>query len=839
MNPSFSQFTDKEPEEVLKELKSEKKGLSQKEAKERLKVFGFNEIKEKEISTLSILFRQFKSTFFYLLFFSGILAWFLGEKINSALILIFAFLNAILGFIQEFRAQRALSLLKQYFPPDVNVMREGKEIIIDKKFLVPGDIVLLGVGDIVPADLRIIETRNLLVDESILTGESEPAIKTEEKIKRAENTFEAKNILFSGTAIVSGKAKGVVISTGKNTEIGRIGKSLARIEKESFFEKEIKNFSKLILRFILATIILIFLAYLLIKGKQNIGDFLIFSLALTVGIIPEALPLISVLSLSNGALRLAKKNVLVKRLSAIEDLGNIEILCTDKTGTITENKLVLEEIFAPDENKCLDFAFYTSSLLEQVNLVTVMNAFDLAIYDKVKNRVKDLKRTKLISEIPFSPHRLRNSVLVERENKKFLVVRGAPEKVLELTKLSEKEKEEILEKAKKEGERGKRVLAIATKEFFENSYSEKDEKDLEFLGLLFFFDPLKKDAKSSLTLAEKLGVRVKILTGDAPEVAGRIAKEAGIVERENEVILGKDLEGISEKEFDEICEKYDVFARVLPETKLKIIQSLQKKYEVGFIGEGINDAPALKIANTAIVVKGAAEISKEVADIILLKDDLRVIVEGIRMGRSIFSNVQKYIKATLSSNFGNMYSMAAVSLLFPFLPMLPPQILLLNLLTDLPLVSISTDTLDLEELKKPKFQRFNEIFLLIFFFSLVSSLFDFIFFGIFYPLGEKAIQTHWFLLSVLTEIFIILSVRTRKFFLLAKPPQPFLIFLSIFVCFFSFLLPFTSFGKKYFSFITPTLPTILTVISISLAYLGTNEIVKHFYFKYLHRNPRE
>jgi Mg2+-importing ATPase len=432
---------------------------------------------------------------------------------------------------------------------------------------------------------------------------------------------------------------------------------------------------------------------------------------------------------------------------------------------------------------------------------------------------------------------LRNSVLVEFEGKRFLILRGAPEKILEISRGIEREG--ILKVAKEKGKEGKRVLAIAFKEFSGNSFSESDERDLEFLGILCFLDPLKKDAKKTLNLAKRLGVQIKILTGDAKEVAAQVAKEIGLIKEESEVILGKDLEDLSEKEFDEACQKYSVFARVLPETKLKIIKSLQKRYEVGFVGEGINDAPALKEANVAIVVKGAAEISKEVADIILLKDDLHTIVEGIRRGRNIFSNIQKYIKATLASNFGNMYSMAGISLIFPFLPMLPTQVLLLNLLTDLPLVSVATDTLDPEELRRPKAQKFSQILPYIFFLALVSSLFDFIFFGIFFDQGEKSIQTHWFLLSVLTELAIIFSIRTRKFFLLAKSPSPILVSLSILVWIVSFTLPFTKFGQNYFYFIPPTLQTILIIFSLGLAYLLSNEIVKHLYFKHLSGRPSD
>lgn len=830
MEAVFKKYAQKEIKEVFELLRTREGGLNEEEVNGLRKIYGFNEIKDKKTSVFEILIRQIKSAFFYLLVFAATLSWLVaGEKINSLLIFIFAFLNVILGFFQELKAQRAISLLKKYFPPDIKVLRGKKEKIIDKKFLVPGDIVILEAGDVVPADLRIIEAKNLLVDEAILSGESEPVAKISEKIEKTESIFEAKNILFSGTSIVSGKAKGVVISIGEGAEIGKIGKLMSETERPSVYEKEIRDFSKVVLRFVVLTIIFIFLANLLIKKQQSLTEFTIFCLALLVGIVPEALPVVVGISLSNGALRLAKKNVLVKRLAAIEDLGNVEILCTDKTGTITEGTMVLSEIFSKDEKKCLEFAFFASSGLEK-DIIT--NPFDLAVYEKIKENITELKKTKLLFEVPFSPHRLRNSVLVENRGEKFLIVRGAPEKIFELSK-KDFDKEKLMEKIKEKGKEGKRVLAIAFKKFEKEIFSEDDEKELEFLGVLFFLDPLKKDAKSTLNLAKKLGIQVKIITGDSPEVAASVAKEIGLIENEDEVVLGKNLEGVSQKELQEICNKYSVFARVLPETKLTIIKTLQQNYEVGFIGEGINDAPALKIANVAIAVNGAAEISKEAADIILLKEDLKTIIEGIRRGRNIFSNIQKYIKATLSSNFGNMYSMAGISLLFPFLPMLPTQILLLNLLSDLPLVAVATDTLDPEELKRPKLQRFSEIFPFIFFLALISSLFDFIFFGIFYQYGEKSIQTHWFLLSVLTEIFIILSVRTRKFFLLAKPPAPILIFLAIIVWIFSFILPFTTLGQKYFFFATPTFSTILTIISIAFAYLAANEIVKHFYFKHL------
>ena len=832
---NFPEFTQKEKEEIFEIFKSRETGLTDKEAENLQKVYGLNEIKVKEVGAWDILIRQFKSAFFYLLFIAGILALIFGEKINGILIFVFAFINVFLGFFQEFRAQRAISILKEYLPKEVEVLREGKEKFIDKKFLVPGDIVLLDSGDIVLADLRIFESKNFLVDESTLTGESQPIAKISEPLeKESKEIFGAKNIAFSGTSVISGKAKGIVIGTGKNTEFGKIAKLTAETAKPSIYEKELADFSKVILKTVLFTILAVFLASFLIKKEIPKSDFAIFCLAIIVGIVPEALPVIVGSALSRGALRLARKKVVMERLSAIEDLGNMEILCTDKTGTLTENKLKIEEVISVDKERCLNFAFLASEFLEKRKL---RNPFDIAIFQKTKKEERlILKKYKLLFEIPFDPKRKMNSVLIEGENKnKILILRGAPEEILErcLEIEGNLNKEEIEKNLKKEGEEGKRILAIAYKNFKKDEYSEKDESDLKFLGYITFLDPLKKTAKATLELAKKLGVQIKILTGDAPEVAGKVANDVRLIDDPKKVILGKDLDSLSENEFEKKCEEFRVFARIAPETKLKIIKSLQKKYEVGFMGEGINDAPALKIAHVAIAVKGAADVSKEASDILLLETDLRIVIEGIREGRNIFANINKYIKCTLSSNFGNFYSVATMSLILPFLPMLPAQILLVNLLSDFPLISLAGDSVDVEELRKPKMYRLNQIFPLIIFLAIISSIFDFTFLGIFYGQNESLIQTLWFTMSVLTEISLIFSIRTRRFFLMAKKPAGFLIFLSILTSTLTLILPFTNFGKNFFHFTSPLPSSLLIIFSLILAYLFASEIVKQIYYGHL------
>ena len=586
----FSQYTTKKIEEVFNLLKSSENGLLEKEAAERLKIYGFNEVKGKEVGLLNIFLRQFKSPFFYLLFIASLIAFLIGERIDSLVILLFVFINVLLGFLQEARAGRAVSLLKKYIPSKARVLREGKGEIIDKRFLVPGDIVLLEAGDIIPADLRILKVQNFLVDESVLTGESVAVSKIVGVLpEETKEIFEAKNILFAGTSVISGEAMGVVTATAKETVLGEITKLVSGISKESSYEKNLSKFSRLILRIVIVSIVFIFLANLIVKGTTNFFDFSIFCIALIVSIIPEALPVVATFSLSQGALRLAKEKVIVKRLSAVEDLGDIEILCSDKTGTLTENKLSLENIYSPDKEKFLLYGLLSSSYIKE-EIESAQNPFDLALFEKSSQEIRqNLGKFKVISETPFDSLRLRNSVLLEAENKKLiLIVRGAPETILKLSSKFEGdwERDKIQKAIEKEGREGKRVLAVAYKIVTEPHLSEEIEKDLIFLGYFCFSDPLKKTAKEAIGLAKKMGLKIKIITGDAKEVAGQVAKEIGLVEDPQKVILGQDLGALGKEDFEKACDEFSVFARVSPEIKYKIVTALQKKYEVGFLGRG-------------------------------------------------------------------------------------------------------------------------------------------------------------------------------------------------------------------------------------------------------------
>lgn len=854
---NFSQYANKNIKEVFDNLNTQENGLSEKEAEVRLKTFGFNEIKSKKVGLFDIFKRQFKSPFFYLLFIASVIAFLINEKIDGFLILLFVLINVFLSFFQEFRAEKAALLLKKYIPSKARVLREGIEKTIDKKFLAPGDIVLLEAGNIVPADLRIIKTENFLVDESILTGESFPvskisqqlsekinsSIKTtkldaealyQNKISGAGNIFEAKNIVFSGTSIISGAAEGIVIGTAKNTVFNEIAKLVLGINRESTYEKSLLKFSSLILKIVVSTIIFVFLANLIIKGTENFSIFLIFCIALIVSIIPEALPVVITFALSNGALKLARKKVIVKRLSAVEDLGNIEILCTDKTGTLTENKLQVENIYAQNKKKCLLYGLLLSSYLKE-EIESSLNPFDSALFEKATKEIREsLKNFRTISDIPFDSNRLRNSAIIENQNgKMILIVKGAPEIILKLSSKFENgsQKEEVEKQIEKEGKEGKRILAVAFKEFDKKYFSKKDEKDFTFLGYFSFKDPLKETSKESIEMAKKLGIKIKMITGDSKEVAGHIAKEIDLINDPKKVILGEQLNSLSENDFEKTCQEFSVFARISPETKLKIIQELQKKFEVGFLGEGINDTPALKIANVGIVVHGAADVSREVADVILVEKNLKVIIDGIKNGRKIFSNINKYIKCILISNFGNFYSIAIISLFIKFLPMLPIQILLGNLLSDFPLIAIATDHVETKELKKPKLYQLSQVIWLIVFLALISTIFDFIFFAVFYKIEPGIIQTLWFIESILTEIFLIFLIRTRHFFLKTKRPSFSLMFFTFLDAILIIILPFTNFGREFFHFVSPPISSLLIVFFLVFSYFIISEIVKLIYFR--------
>lgn len=823
-------------EEILKEFSSSlEKGLLSKDVEILQKRFGLNTLKKIKFYALKIFFRQLKSPFILLLFATILISLLLKDIINSLIILVIILINVILSFFQEYRAQRILLLLKKHLDIRVKVLRDGKWQIIQSEALVPGDIIRLEPGDFIPADVRFLQSIDLGIDESILTGESSIIKKSFEQVnKEIKTVYQAINLGFMGTTVVSGSATAIVIATGQNTMFGTIVEESIETVQESNFEIQIRRLSKFILSVVIITLFLLFTLHFFLKDNVNVLQLLMFSLALALGLTPEALPTVITFALSSAAFLLSKKNVIIKRLSAIEDLGSLTILCTDKTGTLTENKLKIGQTYSLDPNLML-FALLTSSK-NQVSQAS----FDKILWQNANSKEKnDEKFFEYLESIPFNPRRKRNTVFVKKNEKYFLIARGADDEILKLSNLNDISDSKLKDLNKfitNESSKGNRILGIAYKIFdFLPDDFEKEENNLNLAGFISFEDPIKPDVPKAVSSAKELGVDIKILTGDSKEVAIGVSKRIGF---ENiNTLTGQDFDKLKREDKEKAVLQTQVFARVLPEQKYEIICILQELGKsVGFLGEGINDAPALKKAHVGIVVQNASDVAKDSADVILLNKDLMSIIDGIKYGRIVTQNIIKYLIITLSSNFGNFYSIAIISLFINFLPLLPVQILLLNIISDLPMISISTDNVDLEQLKKPSKYALNFIGFMSTFFGFISSIFDFVFFSLFFRFGEKILQTGWFIMSILTEIFVIFSLRTKKIFFKAVRPSFYLMTLSISAFIVTIFLPITQFGNKFFGLSYLNFNKILILFGISMIYFIINEVMKFTFLKWVNNN---
>lgn len=821
--------------DLLKDFKTNSSsGLSDAAVKNRLKKFGPNQLSVRSVSALQIFLRQFKSAFIYLILAALVVTLLLGETLDALMIFIFLTVNTTLGFFQEYRSERVASFLSQFSLPRAQVLRNGSPRTITSDGIVPGDIILLKTGDKVPADVRILEQSNLTVDESILTGESVSVYKNEAVMpKPATALHEAVNLAFSGTNVVNGTARALVLATGRNTALGGISRLATETRKVSDFERGIARFSNFILRLVGITLVVMVAGNILIKGAQlNYVEFIIFSIALTISVIPEALPLVTTFSLSQGARMLAKNNVIVKRLSAVQDLGSIEVLCSDKTGTLTENHLDAVDFYTLDKPKlvlagCLASAYTQKEMSEP---------FDIAMLSLLDASQKaSLATAEKLKEEPFDPRLRRNIVLIRQGDLVRIITRGAPEDVLLVCPgIAEAERQKIETWITAEGRLGHRTLALAEKVI---SAQEIDKTDLkqaagfEFLGIVSFVDTIKPSTFGAIQSARELGIRVIIITGDSREVAGAVACEIGLSDSPDKVLSGTDWEALPDQKREKALEEFNVFFRVSPEQKFKLVSALHEKKMVGFLGEGINDAPALKVAGVSLVVDSAADIAREVADIILTKPGLQVIIDGIREGRRVFANTIKYIKATLISNFGNFFSIAVASFLIDFLPMLPIQILLVNLLSDTPMISISSDTADPDELTNPNKYEVKEITLMAMILGVVSTFFDFVFFGLFYKISPGVLQTNWFIGSILTELTLIFSIRTRKVFFRSSRPSWSLLILSFAAAALTLIIPQTKFGISVFQFVPPAVPHIFLILGLVATYFLVSEVVKLFFYR--------
>ena len=836
-------------DKVISILNSSENGLSEKEAKERLEKYGLNEVSRVGRIWSKILISQFTDPLILVLIGASILAAFVGDITDTAVIIGIVIVNGLLGFYQEHKSEKALEKLRKYIMLRTKVIRNGEKSEIDARYLVPGDIISLEIGDKVPADIRLIKTNELSINESILTGEPYPVEKRIDVIEKPNAIpQEMKNMAFMGTIIAEGKGLGIVTSTGKETQLGKTAALLKEVEEEGDFQRNIKNFGKLLVKIILTSVTIIFLINaFLAKGWL---DSFLFAVALAVGIVPESLPIIITISLSHGALLLAKKKVVVKKLVAIEDLGNIDVLCTDKTGTLTENKITLEkfiDINGKQSEEVLKYGLLCNSATHEKQKIAG-NPIDVSIweYARSKRNIKEFTDYNQIADIPFDYDRRIMSTIVRRDRKYIMITKGAVEPLLKASskviingkKLPiSKYKQQIENEYHEFANSGFRIIGVASKDInLKNDYTKKDEKNLVFLGFLVFADPPKKGAKESLIHAEKLGIAIKILTGDEPIVSLHIAKEVGLNLKEDDVITGSELEKLEAWQLRQVVNQKTIFARVTPEHKYAIIKALKENgHVVAYLGDGVNDAPALKASDVGIAVDTGAEVAKDAADIVLLKKGLDVIMDGVKEGRKTFSNIVKYIVNTISANFGNMGTLGVISPFLKFLPLLPSQILLNNFLTDTPMMAVSTDTVDEEELKKPRHWDIKHIAKFSAFLGGISSIFDFITIAaLIYVLNanEALFRTGWFLESGLSEIMIVFAVRSQKFFLKSKRPSKMLMFISILTVAITLLFIYTPIAEV-FQFVQLPLWLLGAIALILIAYFAMVEGFKLIYYKYL------
>ena len=825
---------------MLKEFSSSRNGLSEEEAKTRMGQYGLNDIpKRKERTGLALIVSQLKDLLVVALVIASVISFFTGGPVEAITILAIVVVNVLVGFVQEYKSEKALQKLAVLIRYMSKVSRDGKIVEVDARNIVPGDLILLETGDRIPADLRLTEVDELDIDESVVTGESYPVHKSSDPISVEKlEPQRMENMAFLGTLVVNGKGKGIVVSTGMNSTLGQIAGYLRLREPETNYQRGIKSFGKFLMKGILIGITFIFIMNAL-TGKA-LFDSALFSLALAVGIIPESLPIIITIGLSRAAILMSRSGVIVKKLNVIEDLGNMDVICSDKTGTITANKITLSDYIDLEGKRApelLRLVCHCVSVVGEGETATG-SPIDVAIFEYCRRQPDLASSCELIELIPFNYSRRRMSIVSRDEGKLRLICKGAPESMLQVCstmkigkKISELDKDMVQRLYEELSRKGIRVLGLGMKEIEEKGdYSEADEQNLTLVGLLCFIDPLKPTAKQSIDALRELNVEIKILTGDSPLVAKAIAEEAGMTV---EMLTGGEIDGTDDQTLGKIVEKANVFARLIPEQKTRIVRILSKNGHVtGFLGDGVNDAPALKAADVGISVDGAVDIAKEAADIVLTESSLDIIKQGIVEGRRTFGNTTKYILNTVSANLGNTASLAVVSVALDFLPMLPFQVILTNLVSDGPLLSISTDRVDEEELQKPRNWNIGFIGRFTGFFGGISSIFDFVTMAFLFVAARNNValfRTGWFIESTLSEILVTFAIRTNKRFYRSRPSMMLLV-MSVMCGVLTVLLPFSPLSEM-FQFYPPDTPILLTILGILAAYFSAVELTKHFFHK--------
>jgi P-type Mg2+ transporter len=822
--------------DLLQRLQTSAQGLTSSEAQQRLTRYGSNLLKPKKKSNIiTLLMGQFKSPLILLLLGAAILAFFLHDPIDGLIILGIVIISGLLGFWQERGAVDAVEKLLAIVEVKARVLRDGEAKEIPTEKVVPGDAVRLAAGDVVPGDCVVLESKDLFIDEATLTGETFPAEKMPGQLPAETPLAQRTNTLFLGTHVVSGMAKAVVIQTGKETEFGKVSERLRLRPQETEFERGVRRFGYFLMEVTLVLVIAIFGINVFLS--RPVLDSLLFTLALAVGLTPQLLPAIISINLAHGAKRMARQKVIVKRLASIENFGSMNILCSDKTGTLTEGVVKLHSALGVggQENEKVLFYAYLNAYFE----TGFSNPIDNALRT---HHPLDISGYQKLDELPYDFIRKRLSILLSKDHMSLMVTKGALLNVLTVCSSAETPdgnivdlatvKEQIQHRFEELSRKGFRVLGVAYRAPVGDPVITKDDEvGMTFLGFLVFFDPPKTDIREIISQLMNLGISLKIITGDNQLVAAHLIQDVGIPSPQ--IITGSDLYHMSDEALLRRVNDVDLFAAVEPNQKERIILALKKAGNVvGCLGDGINDASALHAADVGISVDGAVDVAKEAADIVMLEKDLGILVQGVREGRTTFANTLKYVFMATSANFGNMFSMAGASLFLPFLPLLPKQILLTNLLTDFPEMTIATDTVDREMVEQPR--RWNIRFIRNFMatFGIVSSFFDYLTFGVLLLILEatpEQFRTAWFLESVISSALIVLIIRTRQPFFRSKPGK-YLFMVTLLIVGLTLLLPFTPVAKV-FGFIPLPTSFILFVGIIVGLFMAAAEVTKRIFYR--------
>ena len=827
-------------EQLLSSLHASSTGLQPADAEQRLKQYGPNTIKAQQRTTgLRLLLSQFKSPLVLILIFAAVVSGFVGEWVDASIVLAIVLGSTILSFVQEYTAGNAVEKLRSQVTIKSSVLRGGKPQTLPSIQVVPGDVVVLSAGSLIPADGIVLEANDFFVNQAVLTGETFLVEKKPGTVPANASLAERTNCVFMGTIVASGTAQALIVQTGEATVFGQVAEHLKLRPPETEFERGIRHFGNLLTQVMLVMVVIVLAANLFLK--KPLLDSLLFSLALAVGLTPELLPAIISITLSHGAQQMAKRGVIVRRLNSIENFGSMDVLCTDKTGTLTEGIVSLDS--AHDTQGQSSEAILRYAYLNAHYQTGLTNPLDDAIQAAAQKASLDISGDKKVDEIPYDFVRKRLSVITtDSQGVHTLITKGALDNILSICTslksgdgvhpLDAPARADIEKRYSEWSEKGFRVLGLATRTIDgqHQAYSPADENGLTFAGFLLFFDPPKEDVKQVIVDLAKRGVQLKIITGDNQKVARHVAEAVNLPLQG--VLTGKELNNLRDEALWHLAERTTLFAEVDPNQKERIILALQKTgHVVGYMGDGINDAPALHAADVGISVDTAVDVAKEAADFVLLKTDLAILRQGIDEGRVTFANTIKYIITTISANFGNMFSMAGASIFLSFLPMLAPQILLNNFLSDIPATTIASDNVDPETVVKP--HRWNTRFIrnYMVLFGLVSSIFDFLAFGtllFIFRASPDEFRTGWFIESLLTELVIALVVRTRHLFFRSRPGTLLLVSSLVFIGI-TLLIPYLPF-ISVFGFVPLPVPLMLGMLGLTALYVLATELAKKYFY---------